>query len=372
MHHPPTRTATIALACALALGQTTCLGLTEDRAERDLEVGEFQGDGLGLVVDDGLASIQAVEPGRVHLWAQAPVLDLRLSTSEEAVERWELTIDNCMPGAELVVVEGDAIAAEPLEPAYPAQCRFDLSLAPGTATVLRVAPADWDEAEPWRFAVLSDIQRAVDDVQDVFDRINADPTLRFVASSGDLTSNGTAEEIEAIQAAMRGLDIPIYSTTGNHELNGSGADPWHTMWGRYNFHFDFKGTGFSFADSSNASLAPSVYGWLDGWLADHDEGVHVFVTHIPPIDPVGTRNGAFRSRHEAGKLLNALAEGGVDLNVYGHLHTLFATEQAGIPTYVSGGGGAIQETMDGIERHFLAVDVDPTQGIREVGVVRID
>ncbi|RKG95450.1 metallophosphoesterase, partial [Corallococcus carmarthensis] len=38
----------------------------------------------------------------------------------------------------------------------------------------------------------------------------------------------------------------------------------------------------------------------------------------------------------------------------------------------SGGGGAIPERFDGVGRHFLAVDVDPSVGVRDVGLVRVD
>ena len=45
---------------------------------------------------------------------------------------------------------------------------------------------------------------------------------------------------------------------------------------------------------------------------------------------------------------------------------------AGVPAYISGGGGAIPERMDGIGRHYLVVEVDPRVGVRTVGVTRVD
>ncbi|NPC52723.1 metallophosphoesterase, partial [Corallococcus exiguus] len=50
----------------------------------------------------------------------------------------------------------------------------------------------------------------------------------------------------------------------------------------------------------------------------------------------------------------------------------YSFSNAGIPAYISGGGGAIPERFDGVGRHFLAVDVDPSAGVREVGLVRVD
>ncbi len=95
--------------------------------------------------------------------------------------------------------------------------------------------------------------------------------------------------------------------------------------------------------------------------------------HIPPLDPVGTRNGAFASRAEASRLLGLLAEANVDLTLYGHVHSFYAYANAGIPAYISGGGGAVPERLDGIGRNFLTIDVDPARGaITNVGLVRID
>ncbi len=60
------------------------------------------------------------------------------------------------------------------------------------------------------------------------------------------------------------------------------------------------------------------------------------------------------------------------MTIYGHIHSYYAFSNAGIPAYISGGGGAIPERFDGIGRHYLTVDVDPVSGVIETGLVRID
>ena len=82
----------------------------------------------------------------------------------------------------------------------------------------------------------------------------------------------------------------------------------------------------------------------------------------PPIDPVGTRAAAFRSTRDGNRLLSRLVGGRVDLTPYGHIHTYVAYENAGIPAYISGGGGAEPLRGDGIDRHFLVIEVDPASG----------
>lgn len=66
--------------------------------------------------------------------------------------------------------------------------------------------------------------------------------------------------------------------------------------------------------------------------------------------------------------MTTLADGDVDLTVYGHVHSFYAFENAGI----TGGGGSIPERLDGIGRHDLAIDVEPEPQRFEVGVVRVD
>jgi 3',5'-cyclic AMP phosphodiesterase CpdA len=170
---------------------------------------------------------------------------------------------------------------------------------------------------------------------------------------------------------MRTLQIPYYTTLGNHEL---GASPcrFQDYFGRGSFHFAFKQVHFSEIDSASASVDPMVYDWLDGWLDQARDDVHVVAMHIPPLDPIGVRNGAFGSRNEAAKLLVKLATGRVDLTLYGHIHTYYRFDNAGIDAYISGGGGAIPERFDGIGRHFLVVDVGADTGVENVSVVRVD
>ena len=58
---------------------------------------------------------------------------------------------------------------------------------PAGETQLRVAAPDAESTEPFRFALLSDVQEAIDDVQDIFGRINGshhEHRLRFLLGAG--------------------------------------------------------------------------------------------------------------------------------------------------------------------------------------------
>src|SRR5690606_868678 len=99
---------------------------------------------------------------------------------------------------------------------------------------------DADLALPFVYAVLSDVQNAVDRVHDVFARMNEDTELAFVVSTGDLVDTGALGELERFQHELAALDIPLFSTVGNHEM---GAPPrhWHNLFGPFNVHFSYKG-----------------------------------------------------------------------------------------------------------------------------------
>lgn len=359
------------VACAgAALLASACLRPTEERARRDLEVGKASVAGVGVEVVDGLAAVRRAGPGELTLWMSAPAAVVRLDVAREAPRTWKLSIENAMPALELTT----SVAKTPvvLEPPLPTRKAWTLELSPGTVE-LRLAPPDETDVSPWRFALMSDVQEAIDDVGDVYKKINDIEGLSFLLGAGDLTERGTDGELGVFRRELEALNVPYYTTLGNHELGAStDAPPYQEWYGRASFCFVYRGVRFSMLDSASATIDPLVYEWLDGWLEQGKSGVHVVAMHVPPVDPIGVRNGSFASRNEAAKLLTRLANGKVDLTLYGHIHSYYDFENAGIPAYISGGGGAIPERFDGIGRHFLVVDVAPKSGIDDVTTVRVD
>ncbi len=207
-------------------------------------------------------------------------------------------------------------------------------------------------------------------LQDMFTKIKADPAIRFVVSSGDITEDGTAAEYARFRSELATLGVPFYSTCGNHDVS-IGDMIWHLQMGRHSLHFAFKGAAFTFTDSADATIDPAVYDWLDAQLQAARDRWHLFVTHFPPVDPSGVRNGSFSSRREAAKLVARLIAGAVDLTIYGHVHTHIAYENGGIEAHISGGGGGWPMRWDGLDRHFLTVDIDPVSRTHQVKLVRV-
>ncbi|HSK02927.1 MAG TPA: metallophosphoesterase, partial [Kofleriaceae bacterium] len=360
-------------ACAAA----ACIRPGEERARDELDIGAAALADADVAVAGGLAAVRALADHRLELWAQSPVLEIRLSLLDTAAGDWTITIRNATPDAVLTAA-GATYTREAGD--RPTVATFRVPLGAG-AYQLRVAPPDADLISGFKVAALADIQTALPTVHEVFAAINRVPDLRFVVGMGDLTDRAQIEEYDLYERQLEELALPFYTTLGNHELWGDHMR-FLGRFGRASFQFQFKGVAFTFADSGDAGLDPLVEEWVDGWLDGARELPHVFLTHMPPVDPVGLRYGSFRSTRDGRRLLSRLAEGDVDLTLYGHIHTLVEYDNAGIPAFISGGGGADPMVLDGIDRHFLVVELAPAPlalapfpaggGIAGVEVVRVD
>jgi len=349
-----------------------CMRPAEGRAIKDLQIGRAEGSGLSVVVEDGLAAVRGLESGALTLWGNAPVLRIRATAQAGAPEWWTLVVRNAMPDAVLSAeAGGELLEVEPGPSMVPTTKTWRVHLRPGSEARLTVAPPDWERAQPFRFAALADVQEALPKVEDIYRRMNEDPSLRFIFFSGDLTESGSREQLEEFQMRLETSRVPLYATLGNHETFTMDVQ-YQELVGRGSQHFSFQGVHFSLLDTGNGTLDPLVEEWFDGWLDAGRDAVHVVGMHIAPMDPVGVRNGSFSSRNEAAALVGKMSRAGVDLTLYGHVHSYYAFSNAGIPAYISGGGGAIPETFDGVGRHYLAVDVDPSTAVQEVAVVRVD
>lgn len=341
-----------------------CTRPSAERALGDLEIGSAVLGGTTVSVTGGMAAIRRLADARLELWASAPAIELAIVVDTPVV--WTIVVNNT-PADAVLEIDGRTVVRE--AGGRPTVATFLVPLVAGANRMI-VAPPDWDTPGAFRVAAMADIQTAMPRVHEVFDAISQVPDLRFVVGMGDITDRAEIAEYELFETQLLHLDIPFYTTIGNHEL---WADPerWFTRYGRMNFQFTFKGAAFTFVDSGDGGLDPIVEDWLVDWMASAGTRPHVFLTHMPPIDPVGYRYGGFRSMRDGHRLLARLVEGGVDLTLYGHIHTYSEFENAGIPAHISGGGGADPMKLDGIDRHFLILELDG-DAIQNVAVQRVD
>lgn len=368
--HPLKRAHLVAIA-ALSLWCFGCLDVGQERAEFEKTIGQAKKGALAVNVEQGHAHVRAFEQGKLEMWAQAPTLSWTITT-DDGTAPWFVQVHNAMPDAKLYVNKlGEAPQVFERDPtAVPTISSWSLNLDPNATYTMVLRTDDWNVTEGFRFVVYADVQSKIGEVQDIYDAMKLDPSIRFGLISGDLTEQGSRDELIRFQTEMKSLPFPCFASMGNHEL-GNGETTFHELFGRSNLSFAFKGSHFTLLDSASATIAPQVYPQLDGWLAAGKNALHMVIMHIPPLDISGVRNGAFASRAEAHQLLTRLANAGVDMTIYGHVHTFASYSNAGIPAYISGGGGAIPMRLDGIGRHYMKVDADVAQGAFVAAPVRV-
>ncbi|MBU1241396.1 metallophosphoesterase [Myxococcota bacterium] len=339
----------------------SCLHGGQERAELDKKVGIAQADGISLAVDQGLAAVRSLEQGYGELWFSAPSQSISITLTPEGGTSLQLHLVNTMPqlNAECAGEAGLSCQALLVPGETPRVKELFLTFdGPGEYT-LTLTPAEFDSTAPFSFILFSDIQEELSHVQDAFSLMNSVTDARFIISAGDLTDQGEEWELKWFQQEMETLNIPLFSTCGNHDTMDGYDGDWPRIFGRHSFSFTYQNTRFTLMDSASATIDPINYRLLESWLDQSADQLHIFTTHIPIIDPNGFRNGSFRSRQEAGKLLALLARGRVDLTLYGHIHTYMHFTNGGIDAIISGGGGGWPEKLDGFGRHFLVITVDP-------------
>ncbi|MFK8000429.1 MAG: metallophosphoesterase [Polyangiales bacterium] len=344
MRKPLARTAA-SLSILLA---ASCLRPSEHHERLDEQVGMTEVGGL-RIDGDGSMAIRFASAAEVVLWAGAPRLRLRI---EGITEPLQLRVMNTLPDSQLnagggvVTRQNGRRRTEGLWTLLPTMDGAELV----------IESADADDPVEHAVGVLSDIQEAIDNMAEIVDRINQDE-LRYVISTGDLTNNGTRGELLRFQQELERLDVPFYSTVGNHEVPG--PENWHELFGPFSGFFVQNGVAVSLVDSSNATIDPDLHTRMLEFADANLNAPHLFLTHVPLLDASGFRAGAFRSRNEAARVIQELSARSVDAIFFGHVHSYYAFSLGDVPTYISGGGGAIPERLDGIERHYLRVNLDP-------------
>jgi predicted phosphodiesterase len=326
---------------------------------------------VSFEVVDGLAAVRQATAGSLVLWPSAPAVEISADAAAGATSAWTIELRNVIPGARLEAFSstGVPIAVTVLDAGLPTHLRAELALPPASRSVMRLVPPAPADAALLRFAVLGDIQGGVDRVGEVLERISAEPGVEIVIAMGDLTQRGKADEMDRIERELRAMPLPFFSAIGNHDAPKD--TPWHDVFGRASQRFVHRGVQFTMVDSAGATVATMVYDWLAGWLDEGRARTHLVTMHVPPIEPVGVRNGSFASRNEAAEMLAELGSGNVDLTLYGHVHSYYSFQNAGIPAVISGGGGAGDE-LGGTGRHYLVVDVSAEQGLIGVRMVPVD
>lgn len=188
---------------------------------------------------------------------------------------------------------------------------------------------------PFKFALISDTHvgssTGAADLRRVVKDINANPTIKFVILSGDITEFGADKELHLAKQILDSLNKPLHVIPGNHDANWSesGGNSVITTFGAETFSFQYGGYLFlgtasgPFMRMGPGQIPREDIVWLDSVLTNMQDTTMpiVFVNHYP-LDP-GLNNW-----YEA---INLLKTRNIQLILCGHGHHNHRYNFEGIP-----------------------------------------
>jgi hypothetical protein len=172
--------------------------------------------------------------------------------------------------------------------ATPGSLRRDVTLALEPGEVWTVSGALLCDEGDLRLAMLGDIQSGLPQFERIVAALAAErdegeqagePLMGLVVV-GDLSDEGTVEELEAVRAVLDGGAVPTAATPGNHDTY---ADPeaWQATFGPGTQRFGLCATTLVLLDTADAGLAPTVEERLPELLSH--TGDHLLAgMHYPP------------------------------------------------------------------------------------------
>ena len=188
----------------------------------------------------------------------------------------------------------------------------------------------------FQFAHVSDTHigsapTAIDDLRATVRDINANPDLKFVIITGDITEFGADDELREAATILESLAKPWYIIPGNHDGNWSesGANSFRTIFGAETTTFQYG--GFLFAGTAcgpNMRMGPGQVPhedivWLDSvlhHLPSPDMPI-IYLNHYP-------QDSAQNNWYEA---IDLLKQHNIQLVLCGHGHSNHLLNFEGIP-----------------------------------------
>lgn len=318
------------------------------------------------VTAEGAFEIPA-QGSEIRLRAYRPDVELLLEWEEEGGGPVEIVVENMAATTEVELLsEGGPQWTGSAEATSPPAC-LTLSVEGSGRQRLLLAPAAGGlSGEPF-FALVGDSQGHNEVLAEIVQEVN-EAGVDFMICLGDVVASGSEEEYIAFQETMQALECPYYAVPGNHDIREKGFDHFSSRLGPVDYHFDYGGYRFIFADSAAMDFSEAQRGWLAGVLDGELPGF-VFL-HVPPLDP-RENDHSFLDPAGAEAFVELVAE--PDRQVQGvfsgHIHMFHHREVAGVHYVVSGGGGAaLYAAADqGGYHHYTLCRVGP-QGLQAEAV----
>jgi predicted phosphodiesterase len=209
------------------------------------------------------------------------------------------------------------------------------------------------------FAVIGDNEGENSIYNSLIQKIANDKSIQFVIHVGDATSQGSQEELTALQILYKqlGLTIPVYAVPGNHDIK---ADPSLTIWkteiGNPWRSIDINNIHLVLLDNANRKVGfPSEeLDWLERDLSAVSNNKTIILAYHRPFNyPLASIVGddeTTASRKTNERFLDIIKKYPIAHIFTGHIHTSLdytmtlekdadGNVTKSVPVTISGGGG---------------------------------
>ena len=188
--------------------------------------------------------------------------------------------------------------------------------------------------DEYSFIVITDIHteggnaNGLEKIQTV---IEGNTEIKFAVFCGDLTQNGSEQDVKKILEIARSLAIPVYPVIGNHDIYSGNWSVWKKLIGSTSYRVKRGGADLFILDSANSFLGKQQLDWLENELKNANDRVFVFSHHNPFVGYPGIQQ--YSDTRERAHLISLLS-GKCDMMFTGHSHERLI-KKAGGTMYVN-------------------------------------
>jgi predicted phosphodiesterase len=197
-----------------------------------------------------------------------------------------------------------------------------------------LTPADRepDLSESYEFIVVSDthINSDAEEFAKLKDHIG---DAKFIVITGDITGDGTREQIQRFIDTARAFSIPCYPVIGNHDIYDNRATPWKELIGSTCYRIDSNGgnTTLFVLDNANGCFGYDQIEWFESELKSAQR--HIFVFAHQNFFTTSFRDYEQITDLTERALIMSLLQGRCEAMFMGHLHKRIVKEYGGV-TYI--------------------------------------
>ncbi|MDR0599745.1 MAG: metallophosphoesterase [Treponema sp.] len=195
-----------------------------------------------------------------------------------------------------------------------------------------LTPADRapSPGEEYSFIVVSDIH--IGGARDALDFTRLGEKLngaQFIVITGDVTNQGSREELRLFIEAARSLGVPCYPAAGNHDIYTERGKPWRELIGSTMYRIDAGGASLFILDNANAAFGYDQLDWLETQLRRAGKNTFVFFHENLFVEASPPDFEQTTDIRERAKIMSAL-KGRAGLVFMGHIHRRMEKEFGGV------------------------------------------